>query len=119
VDFALFKDVAARPLRHRLDVATDAKEVARAGQHHDVNGVIIAKIVPDGPQFADQLLIDGVACLRPVQGHGRDLIHNLDLQAFISGVLGHIFLHCYVCTSVDRVTLSYLRIPGCTSASAT
>ena len=41
VDFALFEDVAARPLRHCLDVATDAKEVARAGQHHDIDRVIV------------------------------------------------------------------------------
>jgi hypothetical protein len=119
VDFALFEDVAARPLRHRLHVTTDAKEVARAGQDHDVDGVIVGQVVPDGSKFADQLLIDGVACLRPVQAHRRDLVRDLDFQAFVSGVMGHIFLRCFACSSADRAALRYRRIPGCTSASAT
>ncbi|GCC49193.1 hypothetical protein chiPu_0033541, partial [Chiloscyllium punctatum] len=97
MDLALFEHVAAGPLRHRLHVAADAEEVTGAGQHHDIDGVIVGEVVPDRAQFADQFLVDGIARLRPVQGHGRHLVGDLDRQAFILGVVGHVYLHCYCC----------------------
>jgi hypothetical protein len=94
VHLAFFEDIAARPLRHRLDVAADAEEITGAGQHHAIDGVIIAQIVPDRSQLADQFLVDGVARLRPVQRHGRHLVRDLDLQAFVFGISRHIDLPC-------------------------
>ena len=89
---ALLEHVAAGPLRHRLHIAADAEIVARAGQHDYVDGMVIAEIIPDRPELADQLLIDGVAGLRPVQCHRRHLVCDVDFQALILGVSRHFIL---------------------------
>src|SRR5579883_766104 len=92
VDLAFLKHVAARPLRHGLDVAAHTEELSGARQDHDIDRVIVGEIIPDRAEFADQLLIDGIACLRPVQGHRGDLVGDVHGQALVSGVSGHIFL---------------------------
>ena len=86
VHFPLLQNVATGPFRHRLHVAADTEEVAGTRQQHDIDRVIVGEIVPDRSQFADQLLIDGISRLRPVQCYRCDLVRNLDREAFILGI---------------------------------
>src|ERR1700730_17576931 len=117
VPLPFFENVATRPLGHGLDVAADAKELAGAGQHDDVDGVIVGQIVPDRPKLANQLLIDRVTCLRTVQGYGRDLVRNFHLQAFILGILGHDFLRSFSCSHTIYLVAGRLLTASCRAAS--
>src|ERR1700738_2369977 len=117
VHLPFFEDVAARPLGHGLDVAADAEELAGAGQHDDVDGVIVSQIVPDRPKLANQLLIDRVTCLRTVQGHGCDLLRNFHLQAFIFGILGHDFLRSFSYSHTIYLVAGRLLTASCRAAS--
>ena len=73
---ALFENVPAGSLGHGFDVTSNAEEIAGPRQDHGMDAVIVAKVVPNGSQLADQLLIDRIARLWPVQRYRRHLVRT-------------------------------------------
>jgi hypothetical protein len=60
-----------------------------AGQQDRADRHVVGKVVPDRAQLADQALVDRVARVGAVQGDGRDLVGDLDLQVVVVCVAGH------------------------------
>ncbi len=69
----------ARRLLHPLQIRARAKVLARAREHHYVHAVFTAHALGEqGRQLGDELAVEGVADVGPVERDAQDLVMSFD-----------------------------------------
>jgi len=64
-------------------------KLAGPGEQHCIDRLAVGKVVPNGPEFMNEPLIDRVAGVGAVEGDDGDLVGDLDADMLIGGVALH------------------------------
>ncbi|MDT4857917.1 hypothetical protein FQZ97_923620 [compost metagenome] len=72
-------------LLHLLDVATGAERPTGARKDDDLGIGIMACIDENPSQLSIHLVINGIECVRTIEGNGQNAIFTLELERLVAG----------------------------------
>src|SRR5579872_784239 len=62
---------------HPAEIGSRRKVLALAGKNDHAHSAVLAETIDGADEFADQLVVEGVVPIRPVEPEGRDPLGNL------------------------------------------